>query len=254
LLVRHLTKQLSYLKKTFNMKTGKTELKFGLYATLSLVILTIITWGFGMIAVPPAGPYCPGDCMSYPFQDILSYYPRDYYWMYVSIFQLFAYVIFIVSIHFIAPIEKKLFSFISVAFALISAIVLLIAYFVQFSVVPASVMNGEMDGIALLTQYNGHGIFIAMEDLGYITMSISFLFLAFIFSMKNRLTKSIRLILLMAFVLTVLSFVFYSIKFGIDRSYRFEVAAISINWLVTITAGILICIFLKNRLKTINLI
>jgi len=231
------------------MNTGKNELKFGLYSTLSLVILTIITWGFAMLAVPPAGPYCPGDCMSYPFPDILMYYPRDYYWMYISIFQLFAYLVFIISIHFIAPVEKRLFSFISVAFALISAIVLLIAYFVQFSVVPASVMNGETDGIALITQYNGHGIFIAMEDLGYITMSISFLFLAFIFSKKNSLEKTIRVILLMSFLLTVLSFLFYSFKFGIDRSYRFEVAAITINWLVTITAGIFIFIFLKNRLK-----
>ena len=234
------------------MNTEKMILKFGLYSSLSLVIMTIITWSFAMIAVPPAGPYCPEDCMSYPFLDILSYYPRDYYWMYLAVFQLFAYLLFIVSIHFIASIEKKLFSFISVAFSLISSIVLLIAYFVQFSVVPMSMMKGETDGIALITQYNGHGIFIAMEDLGYITMSISFLFLAFIFSMKNRLEKAIRLILIMAFLFTVVSFIYYSIEFGIDRSYRFEVATITINWLVTITAGILISILIKKRLKRIK--
>jgi len=234
------------------MNTEKMILKFGLYSSLSLVIMTIITWSFAMIAVPPAGPYCPGDCMSYPFLDILSYYPRDYYWMYLAVFQLFAYLLFIVSIHFIASIEKKLFSFVSVAFSLISSIVLLIAYFVQFSVVPMSMMKGETDGIALITQYNGHGIFIAMEDLGYIAMSISFLFLAFIFSMKNRLEKSIRLILIMAFLFTVVSFIYYSIEFGIDRSYRFEVATITINWLVTITAGILISILIKKRLKRIK--
>ena len=234
------------------MNTEKMILKFGLYSSLSLVIMTVITWSFAMIAVPPAGPYCPGDCMSYPFLDILSYYPRDYYWMYLAVFQLFAYLLFIVSIHFIASIEKKLFSFISVAFSLISSIVLLIAYFVQFSVVPMSMMKGETDGIALITQYNGHGIFIAMEDLGYITMSISFLFLAFIFSMKNRLEKAIRLILIMAFLFTVVSFIYYSIEFGIDRSYRFEVATITINWLVTITAGILISILIKKRLKRIK--
>ncbi len=234
------------------MNTEKTTLKFGLYSSLSLTLLTIITWGVAMTAIPPAGPYCPGDCMSYPYSDILSYYPRDYYWMYLAIFQLFAYLLFIISNHFIAPIEKKLFSFISVAFALISAIVLLIAYFVQFSVVPMSMMKGETEGIALLTQYNGHGIFIAMEDLGYITMSISFLFLSFIFSLKNRLERTIRLILISAFLLMVLSFVFYTIKFGIDRSYRFEVATITINWLTTITIGILVSIFIKNRLKTIK--
>ncbi len=234
------------------MSAEKNILRFGFYSSLSLVLLTIVTWAFGMVAVPPAGPYCPGDCMSYPFSDILSYYPRDYYWMYLSIFQLFAYLIFISTNHIIAPVKKKLFSFISVAFALISATVLLIAYFVQFSVVPISVMNGETDGIALITQYNGHGIFIAMEDLGYITMSISFLFLAFVFSIQNRLEKTIRLILILSCVLTVISFVFYSAKFGIDRSYRFEVAAITINWLVSITAGILISVLLKNRIVTIK--
>ncbi len=234
------------------MNADKNILKFGFYSSLSFVLLTIVTWAFGMIAVPPAGPYCPGDCMSYPFSDILSYYPRDYYWMYLSVFQLFAYLIFIIANHIIAPIKRKLFSSISVAFTLISATVLLIAYFVQFSVVPISIMHGETDGIALLTQYNGHGIFIAMEDLGYITMSISFLFLAFIFSLQTRLERTIRLILILSFILTVLSFVFYSVKFGIDRSYRFEVAAITINWLVSITAGILISVVLKNRIKVIK--
>lgn len=145
------------------MNTEKTALKFGLYSSLSLTLLTLITWGVAMTAIPPAGPYCPGDCMSYPYSDILSYYPRDYYWMYLAIFQLFGYLIFIVSNHFITRIEKKLFSFLSVAFALVTTIVLLIAYFVQFSVVPMSMMKGETEGIALLTQYNGHGIFIAME-------------------------------------------------------------------------------------------
>ena len=234
------------------MNTEKTALKFGLYSSLSLTLLTIITWGVAMTAIPPAGPYCPGDCMSYPYSDILSYYPRDYYWMYLAIFQLFGYLIFIVSNHFITRIEKKLFSFLSVAFALVTTIVLLIAYFVQFSVVPMSMMKGETEGIALLTQYNGHGIFIAMEDLGYITMSISFLFLSFIFSLKNRLERTIRLILISVFLLTVLSFVFYTIKFGIDRSYRFEVATITVNWITTITIGILVSIFIKNRLKTIK--
>lgn len=232
--------------------TEKTALKFGLLSSLSLTFLTIITWAVAMTAIPPAGPYCPGDCMSYPYSDLLSYYPRDYYWMYLAIFQLFAYLIFIVSNHFITGVEKRLFSFLSVAFALISTIVLLIAYFVQFSVVPMSMMKGETEGIALLTQYNGHGIFIAMEDLGYITMSISFLFLSFIFSFKNRLERTIRLILVLAFILTVLAFVYYTINYGIDRSYRFEVATISINWLTTITIGILVSIFIKNRLKTIE--
>ncbi len=227
-------------------------LKFGFYSSLSFVILTIITFGFAMIAIPPSGPNCPGDCMSYPYPDILSYYPRDYHWMYLAIFQLFAYIIFMISNHFIAPPEKKLFSSISVAFTVISATVLLIAYFTQFSVVPVSVMKGEMEGIALITQYNGHGLFIAMEELGYITMSISFLFLFPIFPREKGLGKSIRILLLMPFLVTGVAFVLYSFKFGIDRDYRFEVAAITINWLVTIVVGILISVYIKRRIKSIK--
>jgi hypothetical protein len=234
------------------MNAVNTNLRFARVSSLALVFLTIITWGFAMIAVPPSGPFCPGDCMEYPFSDLLSYYPRDYYWMYLAIFQVFAYLLFTISIYFVATAEKKIFGFSGVAFSVITAMILLTAYFVQFSVVPISMIKGETEGIALLTQYNGHGIFIAMEDLAYITMSISFLFLALVFSPDTRLGKAIRLILLAAFPLIVLAFIFYTISYGIDRSYRFEVAAISINWLVTIGAGILLSIYVKRRLKTLR--
>ena len=230
-------------------KEQNSVLKFGFYSSISLTILTLITFGFAIIAIPPSGPNCPSDCMGYPYLDILSYYPRDYFWMYIAIFQLFAYIIFVISNHFIAPFEKRIFSFTSIAFALISTTVLLIAYFTQFSIVPISVMKGETEGIALITQYNGHGIFIALEELGYITMSISFFFLAFVFSMKTRLEKSIRLILMLPLLVTALSFMVLSIKFGIDRDYRFEVATITINWLVTIIVGVLVSIRIKRRMK-----
>jgi len=227
-------------------------MRFGFYSSLSLTILTIITFGFAMIAIPPAGPYCPGDCMSYPYPDILSYYPRDYYWMYMAVFQLVAYLIFIIANHFNVLHERRIFSFISVAFALISTTVLLADYYIQFAVVPISVMKGETEGIALITQYNGHGVFVVLEELGYFMMSISFLFLGLAFAMKNRLERTIRWILIVPFVITVFSFVFYSIKFGIDRDYRFEVAAISFNWVMIIVAGILLSIYFKRAIKLIK--
>ena len=227
----------------------RSVLKFGFYNSLILIILTFVTFGLAMIAIPPAGPYCPGDCMSYPYSDLLSYYPRDYYWMYLAIFQLFAYLIFITSIHFIVPPGKNIFSFISIAFALITTTVLLIAYFTQFSVIPISMMKGESEGIALITQYNSHGLFIAMEELGYITMSIAFLFLYPVFSANNNIEKSIRIILILQFAVMLLSFLFYATKFGVDREYRFEVAVITIDWIVTITIGILVAILIKRKLN-----
>ena len=233
--------------ETDNKNTA--ALKVGLYSSWSLTILTLITFGFAIIAIPPSGPNCVANCMNYPYPDILSYYPRDYYWMVLAVFQLCAFLIFIIANHFVAPVERKIYSFISVAFALIATTVLLADYILQFSVVPISVMKGQSEGIALLTQYNGHGIFIVLEELGFTMMSIALLFLSPIFSMKSRLDKAIRWILLMPFVVNVFAFVFYSIQFGLDRDYRYEVAAISINWLVTILAGILIGVLFKREMN-----
>ena len=235
-----------------NDETHKNYLKFGYYSSFLLSILTIVTFGFAMTAIPPAGPYCPDNCMEYPFPDILLYYPRDYYWMYLAVFQLFAFVIFIVTNHFIVNASKKLYTFLSISFTLISSTVLLIAYFTQFSVVPISVMKGETEGIALLTQYNEHGLFIAMEELGYITMSIALFFLAFAFSKNSRAERIIRIILIAQLILTVIAFMFYSIKFGIDRSYLFEVATITINWLVIIIIGIMIGLHYRKNIKNVT--
>lgn len=235
-----------------NNKAHKSYLKFGVYSSFLLSLLTIITFGFAMIAIPPSGPNCPGNCMEYPFLDILLYYPRDYYWMYLAIFQLFAFVVFMVSNHFIAEPFKKLYTFLSIAFTLISSTVLLIAYFTQFSVVPISAMKGETEGLALITQYNEHGLFIAMEELGYITMSFALFFLAFAFSKHSRTEKIIRMILMLQLALNALAFVFYSVKFGIERSYLFEVATISINWLVIIVVGIMIGLHFRKALKLHN--
>lgn len=227
-------------------------MKVGLYASVSLAILTVITFGLAMIAIPPSGPNCPSNCMSYPYPDILSYFPRDYYWMYLATFQLCTFLIFIIANHFVAPVERKIYSFISIAFALIATTILLVNYFLQFSVVPISVMKGQTEGIALLTQYNGHGIFIVLEELGFIMMSIALSFLSLVFSIKNRLEKTIRWTLLTPFVVNVVAFVFYSAQFGLDRDYRFEVATITINWLALILAGILTGLFFKREMNKIE--
>lgn len=110
-------------------------------------------------------------------------------------------------------------------------------------------MKGETEGIALITQYNEHGLFIAMEELGYITMSISLFFLAFSYNKNTRIESVIRLILTAQLFLTILAFIFYVVKYGIARSYLFEVATISINWFVLIIVGILISIHFHIRLK-----
>jgi hypothetical protein len=241
-------KTLSSESITNDIKSQKELMLFGFYSSIFVTISTIITFGFAIIAIPPAGPYCPSNCMDYPFLNLLKYYPRDYLWIYCSIFQLIGYLIFTGAILFQTDNLKKFYSFLGLCFAVMAVTILISDYFVQFAVVPISVKNNELEGIPILTQYNGHGIFIALEELGYILLSLSMLFVSFIFSIKNRIELSIRLFFTLSFFGTLLSFTFYIIKYGIDRSYRFEVVTITINFLVMIINGILLSIyFLKKR-------
>jgi hypothetical protein len=45
-------------------------------------VLTIGTFAIAIATPPLAGPLCAGGCFTYPYSDIASRFPRDYYWMY----------------------------------------------------------------------------------------------------------------------------------------------------------------------------
>lgn len=87
--------------------------------------------------------------------------------------------------------DKKIYGYIGLSFSIISATILLIDYFVQISVIQPSLLQGETEGIAILTQYNPHGIFIALEEIGYLMMSLSFLCVAPVFRIINYSPKPI---------------------------------------------------------------
>lgn len=222
----------------------------GFYAAILSAILTLVTFGIAFFTPPLSGPYCTGPCFEYPYSDIASRFPRDYFWMYPAILLFLVYFALMVCIHYYAPVEKKVFSHIGLSLALISAAVLIIDYFVQVSVIQPSLVNGETEGIALLTQFNSHGIFIALEDLGYLTMAAAFLFMAPVFSGTNRLEGAIRWIFILSFVLTIIALVIISMQFGIFREYRFEIIAISINWLALVSSAILLSILFRRAMRS----
>lgn len=231
------------------MNTSKTSNVVGFYSSIILSLITMITFGLALTAVPISGANAPGDGIPYPYLDTLRQFPKDYLWMFTALLLILTYLVFMLSIHSIARDGSMIFAQISVTFAIIGAAILLIDYFIQLAVVPVSLANNEIEGIALITQYNSHGIFIALEDLGYLIINLSFLFIAPIFSGKNRLENFIKWIFIVSFILTILSLIIISMQYGIDRKDRFEVMAISISWLVLIINGVLLSIFFKKRMK-----
>jgi hypothetical protein len=234
--------------KTLNSITNNANL-LGFYAAILTTVLTVVTFGIAILTPPLSGPGCQASCFEYPYTDIISRFPRDYLWMYPAMLLAFIYFVLMACIHHYASLEKKIFSQIGASFALISAAVLIIDYFVQVSVIQPSLVSGETEGIALLTQFNPHGVFIALEEVGFLMMSVAFLFFAPVFSAPNRLERAICWIFILSFALTILSLVIISIQYGINREYRFEVVAISINWLALIVSGILLSLVFKRAMR-----
>ena len=212
--------------------------RVGFFAALMTVLLTLVTFTIAYLTPPLGGPYCASNCFSYPYSDIASRFPRDYIWMYPAMLLSLVYYILMVSIHYFAPADKRIFSHIGLSFALISTAAFFIDYFLQVSVIQPSLILGELDGIALLSQFNAHGVFIVLEEIGFIMMSLSMLFMAPAFVGKTRSEKAIRWLFTSSFLLNAISFALYSVFYGIQREYRFEVATISINWLTLIASGI----------------
>lgn len=220
----------------------------GFYAAIFTVIMTVVTFSFAITAIPISGANCGELCIEYPYLNTLSQFPKDYLWMPLATILTLSYLVLMVSIHVYASNQRKIFSQIGLSFALLATLVLVGDYFVQFSVVPISLMRGETEGITMLTQYNAHGVFIVLEELGYLLMSLSFLFMAPVFINKNRLEVAVRWVFVISFLLTVLALTLISINYGLDRQDRFEVAVISINWLVLIINGVLLSIVFKRQL------
>lgn len=220
--------------------------KFSFYTAILTSVFALVTFVVAVMTLPITGPFCRSNCISYPYSDIASRFPGDYYWMFLVIIFMVLYLVLFICLQHFAQEEKRLFAHIATVFAMMSAAIIISCYFVQISVVPPSLINGETAGIALITQYNPHGIFIALEEIGYIFMGISFLFVALTFSNQTRLENAIRWVFIMGFALTIAAFTLVAIVMGLHREYIFEVLSIMITWLTLAVNGTLLAIFLKQ--------
>lgn len=211
--------------------------------------MSVVTFIFSFTAYPITGPFCLENCIEYPYLDTFKQYPHDFRWMPMAVLLVHAYLVMMAAVHASAPEGMKIFSLSGFGFALLSAGLLASDYFIQFTVVPASLFYQEADGLALLTQYNPHGLFIALEELGYLLMSLSFLSAAFAFSPNQRIERLLRWTFLAAFGLTWGALVYFMIALGLGRAYLFEVAAISANWLALLVGGLLLGVVFIRRLR-----
>lgn len=222
--------------------------RFGFWAALATPILTIVTFGFAITAIPNSGRGCQTDCATYPFAGdlVASQFPGDYLWMLPAMALMLLFVALIAAVHQFAPASRQMFSMVGLCLAVVAATVLLIDYFIQFTVMQPSLEKGQLEGWALFTQYNPNGVFLALEELGFLLMSIVFLAIAPVFDGATRVDRALRWILVGSFVATVVALVAVSVSFGLDRQDTFEIAVISIVWLTLLLAGPLMAVMFRR--------
>jgi hypothetical protein len=102
-----------------------TANRVGLYSAILIALVTALTFGLAIIAIPNSGAGCQVDCVEYPYLDTLSEFPRDYLWMPPAMVLVVLYVVLVSSIHAQATPHKKVYAQIGLSFALLAAGVLL---------------------------------------------------------------------------------------------------------------------------------
>lgn len=217
----------------------------GFWAAIFTAVDTAVFAAVGIATPARSGPFCGTiwPCVPAPYVDVAQFIPGDYLWLIPGILLAPIFVVLMASIHARAPDPQRIFSRIGLAFGVAYAVVISADYFVQLAVVIPSLQSGETDGLSLVTQYNPHGLFIAGEALGYLMMCLALLFAAPVFA-GGGIERAIRWLFVASFVVAVAALVGFWLL-GHDL-VAFEVAVLSINWIVLIASGALLSVVFRR--------
>ena len=212
----------------------RREARFCYWAALVTGFATLFAFAIAIATPPLSGAWCREGCLEYPYAEIATRYPRDYYWMFPAMVATLGYVAFMVGLHGRAGGECRSWSRFAVILAAMAGAVITTDYFLQLSVIQPSIVAGETDGVSLLTQYNPHGIFIALEEFGYLLVSLSLVCMVPAMARETALERSTRRVFVVGGLLNALALAWILLRFGHERGYLFEIVVISVDWLMLI--------------------
>jgi hypothetical protein len=224
--------------------------KFGYWVSLGTGFTTLLTSIIAVATPPLSGPWCKAGCFTYPYADIAARFPRDYLWMFSALLATLLFVAFVLALQARARPERRLIGQLGVVLSAMAALTLLGDYFVQLAVIQPSILAGEADGISLLTQYNPHGTFIALEELGYLLMAASLAAMALASPSSTHLERTVRSFFVGGLVLALAALAWFTVRYGHGRAYLFEVAIISIVWLTLIPTAFMMAAVFRRDLVT----
>jgi hypothetical protein len=133
---------------------------------------------------------------------------------------------------------RRLFSRAGVCFAVIGAGALVIDYGIQLTVMQPGLLSGQTEGLSPFSQYNPHGVFIGLENVGYAMLNLALLFLGIaLLAAGSRLVRATGRVFAAGGALAMVALVAYGAAYRERLDYRFEVASLLVTWLVLIAAG-----------------
>lgn len=226
--------------------------RFGFIAALSTAIMTALTFAIAVMTPPMSGPFCGSGCYSYPYLDVASRFPRDYYWMAPACLAFLCYLAMMVALHTRSAPAKREYATLALVLASIATAVLVGDYYVQLAVVQPSLLAGEPDGIALISQYNPHGVFIALEELGYVLIGLSLAVMAAAMSRASFHERLARRIFVGGWIAIVAAFAVIAWRYGHAREYIFEVSVITVDFVALIAGGGVLAAAFRTAAATTN--
>jgi hypothetical protein len=217
---------------------------FWVAATTALLAAAALVAG---ITTPPrSGAFCRGECVTYPYTDVVAFVPRDYWWMYPGLLLALAAVLLAVCLRPLAAPRHDVLAAAAVCLTAIGAAVLVVDYGVQLTVVQPALLAGETDGLSLWSPYNPHGLFLALENIGYAVLAAAMLLLGIALRPRVRLLRMAGWVFTVGGALSLAALVALAAIYGVDLDVRYEVTAIVITWLVLLTTGTLLAVELAR--------
>ncbi|MDB4905133.1 MAG: hypothetical protein JWQ63_4414 [Mucilaginibacter sp.] len=108
-------------------------------------------------------------------------HPHELFWVFLpSLFLAPAFLIVMISLHFMASDQERIWTAIGLCFAVIYCAFATMNYFTQLTVMVPALLKGEINESHVLAFKQGTFMF-AIDCLGYFFMSLSTLFAAFAF-------------------------------------------------------------------------
>jgi hypothetical protein len=228
--------------------TGHASLadRVGFWVAILTAFLAAVSFAVAVTTPPRTGPFAaPGSAIPYPYASAARFVPGDFVWMYLALLMMLAFLVLAACLRERAVDDHKVFGTIGLCLSAVSFTVIAMDYFIQLRTVQPALVRGESDGLTILSQYNPHGVFIALEELGFLVLGLSFAFLALSLG-PSRLERTTRWVYLVSSVLMVAAFVGMSWYFGFGLEYRFEVTAISVGWLTLMVSGLLLAFVFRR--------